>query len=183
MTATLYAMCQKPVIGIALWLFNLCAFPPLLKETPISVLAPGTVLSSPFSVPVSKGYFLSARFTFPSTQERISDTLVGSEFDTPCFGPAAKRFDDFPVSARTHLGKPLRLKAIIKSRPSGSVAYAQEIASICRSGHNGAAVKTQVLSLIWLAEGNYTIEVQNVEPRPEIDALHPSLIIHHGGNK
>jgi hypothetical protein len=171
----------KGVIGAALWLSTLCAFPPLLKETPIAVARSGTVLSTVFKVPVTQGYFLSARFTFASTQERISDTLVGSSFDAPCYGPGAKRFEDFPSSDRSQLGQPLRLRVTIKSQPSGAAAYSQDIASICRVGHDGAAVKTQVLSLIDLAEGTYSIEVQNLESRPDLEGLHPSLIIHAGG--
>jgi hypothetical protein len=181
MNPILYAMCQKPVIGAALWLSTLCAFPPLVEETPIAVARPGTVLSTGFKVPVTRGYFLSARFTFPSTQERINDTLVGSTFDTPCYGPGAKRFDDFPSPDRSYVGQPLRLRVTIRSQPSGAVAYSQDVASICRGGHDGAAVKTQVLSLIGLTEGSYSIEVQNLESRPDFDALHPRLILHAGG--
>jgi hypothetical protein len=175
MNPTLFSLCHKPVIGAALWLSTLCAFPPL------AVATPGTVLSSEFKVPVTKGYFLSARFTFPSTQLRISDTLVGSRFDTPCYGPDAKRLEDFPLTDRSQHGQPLRLRVTIKSQPSGSIAYSQDIASICRAGHDGAAVKTQVLSLVELAEGSYSIEVRNLEPRPDLAALGPRLIIHGGG--
>lgn len=178
MNPTLYALCQKPLIGPALWLSTLCAFPPLLKETPIAVSNPGTVLSSQFVAPVATRYFLSASFKFQSTQERMSDTIVGSTFDAPCFGPAAKHLENFPVSARAQLGQPLRLKVTIKSQSTSSVVYSQDIASVCRAGHDGAAKKTQVLSLIELAEGSYSIVVQNLEARPDLDALHPTLSIH-----
>jgi hypothetical protein len=178
---TLYALCQKPVIGVALWLSTLCAFPPLLQETPIAVSTPGSVLSTRFAARVAKAYFLSATFTFPSTQDRINDTVVGSRLDTPCYGPRAKRLDDFPVASRGQLGRPLRLKVTIKKEPSGSIVYSQDIASICRAGHNGAEKKTQVMSLIELAEGDYSMEVTNLEPRPDLAALRPSLVIHTGG--
>jgi hypothetical protein len=178
---TLYALCHKPVIGVALWLSTLCTFPPLLKETPIAVAKAGLVVSSAFQVPVAQGYFLSARFTFPSTQERISDTLVGARFDTPCYGPGARRFEDFQSSDRRQMGHPLRLRIMVKRQPSGKVAYSEDVASICRAGHDGGAVKTQVLSLMTLAQGSYSIEVHNLEPRPDLDALHPSLVLHAGG--
>jgi hypothetical protein len=127
------------------------------------------------------GYFLAATFRFPSTRERIGDTVVGSSFDTKCYGTDAKRVEDFPESARGQLGRPLRLKVTIKREPSGSIAYSQEIASICRAGHNGAAIKSQVLDLIPLAEGSYSIEVTNLEARPDLDSLHPNLIMYGGG--
>jgi hypothetical protein len=181
MNPTLYALCQKPVIGAVLWISTLCSFPPLLETAPISVGTSGTVLSARFEAPVSKAYFLSAIFTFPSTDARIKDTLIGSQSGEPCYGKAGKQYDDFPEASRPSLGRPLRLRITVKNLSTNSTAYEQNVASVCQAGHNGASIKTQVLALIELQEGTFTIEVKNLESRPDLDALRPVLTIHPGG--
>jgi len=181
MNPTLYALCHKPVIGAALWLATLCATEPPVKETPIAVATAGTVLATKFSAPADAGYFLSATFRFASIDERVRDTLVGASADVPCYGPGQRRLDDLPESERSRVGKPLRLKVMVRHLPSASVVYSQDLASICRAGHDGAAAKTQVLALIPLRAGEHAIDVQNLEARPDLAALRPSLVLHAGG--
>lgn len=181
MNPTLYALCHQPVIGAALWLATLCAIEPPVQETPIAVATAGTVLATRFSAPVDSGYFLSATFRFASTEERMRDTLVGASADLPCYGPGQRRLDELPASERARVGKPLRLKVMVRHLTSATVVYSQDLASICRAGHDGAATKSQVQALIPLRQGEHAIEVQNLEPRPDLAALRPSLVLHAGG--
>jgi hypothetical protein len=180
MNPTLYALCQKPILGPILGVSSLCAFPPLLDEAPIDVSSPGTVLSSNFRAPVSKGYFLSVTYTFPTTEDRIKDTIVGSTTSTdPCYGKEAKQFDSYAESVRSSLGKPLRLKVTVR-KPNGEVIYSQSLASVCQAGHDLAARKTQVVSLFELPEGELSIDVENIEPRQDLTIMRPTLRVHSG---
>jgi hypothetical protein len=72
-----YSLCHKEVIGLAMWITGLCAFPPLIPATEILIRDSGLVLSREFNAPVDTSYLLSLRFVFPSTETRIKDKLVG----------------------------------------------------------------------------------------------------------
>lgn len=183
MNPTLFALCQKQVLGPVLWITSLCVFPPPLPETPISVSAPGQVLSAQFEVPVSKGYFFSLTVQYPSVQARLNDSLIGAKYDVPCYGKDAKTVEDFSKDRREDLGKPIKLHVTVKQLPDGTVVYDKDIASICRAGHDLATKKLQVLALAQLAEGKYSVEVKNLEARPDLAGLTTSFTIHSGGNK
>jgi hypothetical protein len=182
MNPTLYALCQESIFGPVLWAMSLCVFSPPLKETPIAISTAGTAMSATFQSPIGKSYFLSAIYTFPSTEERLRDEIVGARHSTePCYGKDARQFDAYPESARSSLGRPLRLKVTIKSAANNQTVYSQNLASVCKAGHDGRARKTQVIALIELPEGQLSIEVENLEPRNDLGGLRPALIIHPGG--
>ena len=59
-----YSLCQKPVIGHAMWITGLCAFWPPIPDTEISIQDTGLALNKEFSAPVTKSYLLTLRFVF-----------------------------------------------------------------------------------------------------------------------
>lgn len=183
MNPTLFALCQKPVLGPVLWISSLCVFPPPLPETPISVSAPGQELSALFDVPVSKGYFFSLTVQFPSIDARLNDTLIGAKYDVPCYGKDAKTAEDFPKDRREVLGTPIRLHVTVKRLPDATVVYNKDIASICRAGHDLGTKKLQVLALTELVEGKYSVEVKSLEARPDLAGLTTSFTIHSSSGK
>lgn len=181
MNPALFALCQKPVLGPLLWITSQCVFPPPLPETPVSLSAPGQVLSAQFDVPVSKGYFLSLAVGFPSIEARLNDNRIGAKYDVPCYGKYAKTVEDFPKARHEDLGKPVRLQVVVKKLPDGTVIFSKAIASICRAGHDLATRKIQVLAHAEFSEGKYLIEVTNIEARPDLADLTTSLKIDSGG--
>ena len=180
MNPTLYALCQKTVLGPILWISGQCAFPPLLPESPISLQAPGLILTKEFEAPVSKNYFLSFHVQFPSVEQRLNDTLIGSRFDVPCYGDDAKRAFDFPAERQSDLGRPVKLHVKVLRLPKETVAWEADIASLCRAGHDLKAKKLQVLAVAHLAQGKYRIDVKNMEARPDLAAFGTSLTLHSG---
>ncbi|MEO6281366.1 hypothetical protein [Roseateles sp.] len=183
MNPTLYALCQKAIVGPALWITGQCEFPPPLPETPVTLAAPGQVLSQEFDVPVTKGYFLSLGVQFPSLEDRLSDRLIGAQYDVPCYGQGVKQLEDFPAEKRTDLGRPVRLEVKALNVKDGAAAWQADIASICIAGHDLKRKKLQVLALIPLAEGRYRLQVRNVEARPDLAGLDVSLTLHAGSGK
>lgn len=181
MSPTLLALCQKAVIGPALWITGQCAFPPPLPATAIQLDTAGLVLSQEVEVPVSMGYFLSLGVEFASVEDRLNDRLIGSQYDVPCYGPDARQMSDFPVEQRRDLGRPVRLQVSVLDARQGAVAWKADLASICRAGHDLKRKKLQVLALAPLAEGRYRVLVHNVEPRPDLAGLGISFFIHSGG--
>lgn len=180
MNPTLYALCQESVLGPALWLIGQCSIPPLIPDTTISLDSPGLVLSREFTVPVSRGYFLSLGVEFPTVEDRLTDRKIGAQFDFPCYGQGAKRLEDFPVEQRLDLGQPIRLQVTALNVKDGSITWKADLASICRAGHDGKKQKLQVLALPRLSEGRYRLTVHNVEARPDLAGLGLSLLMHSG---
>ena len=181
MNPTLYALCHETVFGPALWLIGQCAIPPLIPETSIRLDSPGLVLSREFTVPVTLGYFLSLGVQFPTVEDRLNDRKIGAQFDFPCYGPGAKRLEDFPVERRQDLGQPVRLQVTATNVKDGSIAWKADLASICRAGHDLKKQKLQVLALPRLSVGRYRLTVHNVEARPDLEGLGLSLLFHSGG--
>lgn len=123
---------------------------------------------------------MSLSVQFPTTEARLKDTFIGAKYDVSCYGKDAKTVEDFPIDRREDLGKPVRLQVIVKQSPAGTVVFKENIASICRAGHDLVAKKVQVLALVEFVEGKYSIEVKNIEARPDLVGLTTSLMIHSG---
>lgn len=180
MNPTLYVLCQKAVLGPALWISGLCSFPPLLPESPVSLDAPGLILTKEYEAPVSNNYFLSFHVEFPSVEQRLNDTLIGSKFDVPCYGEEGKKVSDFSTERQFDLGRPVKLHVKVLRLPSETVAWEADISSICRAGHDLKAKKLQVLALTHFTQGKYRIYVTNIEARPDLAAFRTSITIHSG---
>lgn len=183
MNPTLYALCQKAVVGPALWITGQCAFPPPLPETPITLASPGEVLSQDVELPVTKGYFLSLGVQFPTVEERVDDQLIGARYDIPCYGQSARQLEDVPAERRPDLGRPVKLQVLALNTKDGTVAWQADIASICAAGHDLKRKKHQVLALVHLTAGRYRLLVRNVEARPDLARLDVSLTLHAGTGK
>lgn len=183
MNPALYALCQKAVVGPALWITGQCAFPPPLPDAPVMLDSPGQVLSQEVEVPVTKGYFLSLGVQFPSVEKRLGDRLIGARYDVPCYGQGARQLDDFPAEQRPDLGRPVKLQVTALNVKDGAVAWQADIASICSAGHDLKRKKHQVLALVPLTEGRYRLLVRNVEARPDLAGLDVSLTLHAGTGK
>lgn len=183
MTPTLFALCQKAVIGPALWITGQCAFAPPLPETPVTLATPGQVLSQEVEVPVTTGYFLSLGVQFPTVQDRLDDRLIGARYDVPCHGQGARQLGDFPAEQRPDLGRPVRLQVTVLTAKDGAVAWQADIASLCPAGHDLKRKKHQVLALLPLAEGRYRLLVRNIEARPDLAGLDVSVTLHAGSGK
>jgi len=180
---TLFALCQKAVVGPALWITGQCHFPPPLPETPVTLASPGQVLSQEIDVPVTTGYFLSLAVQFPTVEERVNDQRIGGRNNAPCYGPEARRLEDFPAEERTDFGHPVKLQMTALNVKDGTVAWQADIASLCQTGHDLKSKKHQVLALVPLAEGRYRLQVRNVEARPDLAGLGVFLTLHAGTGK
>ena len=177
-----YSVCHKSIVGLLLTLTPLCDFPPLVSQKPVSLQAPQIILSETFYVPVDDlGYFLFIKHRFGSTEERLADRLVGAEYGVPCYSRDAKSYDQYPEDQRKRLGKPILLHATIRKVPSGELMLDKDFRSICPAGHDLKATKSQIIGLIWLNRGEYSMTVINKEARPDFANIHSSLLL-SGGN-
>jgi hypothetical protein len=108
-----YSLCQKPIIGAAMFISSLCAFPPLIKETPLSLAKSGTSISIPFTVPVDKRYEFILTFESQSTEERWPVEIIGTRYDhNYCVGDVP--YQEIPEEMRKGLGRPIPFRVVIR---------------------------------------------------------------------
>lgn len=93
-----YALCQKPVLSVAMWVTGLCAFPPLFSNLPIDLTHTGALAITEFKVNVPKSYHLSLTVEFESVQKRVDDLVVGNAFNQYCVGTI--KYNNIPVEKR-----------------------------------------------------------------------------------
>ena len=160
-----YSLCQKPVIGLAVWITGLCAFWPPIPDTEISIQDTGLALNKEFSAPVTKSYMLTLRFVFPSTKVRLKDELVG-DGHTSDFCTSSIEYDAIPQRERSGLGLPIPFKVIVRTHPAGTPVVEQTFHSLCTMGHNLRDGKYRDVGRFDLKEGAYRIEVYNLQPQP-----------------
>jgi len=126
-----YSLCQKALIGPALWIAGLCTFPPLIENTALPLTTAGATVSAPFTVPVDLRYQFVLQFEFPSTEARLQDTLVGSRYQTECdTDPAA-------LADKPEFGRPIPLRLVIRNAKDHSLVTDEQVTSLCVLGHAG----------------------------------------------
>ncbi|MBU1689706.1 MAG: hypothetical protein KJ958_15215 [Gammaproteobacteria bacterium] len=180
MSPILYSACSKPILGAVLWLSGYCSIPALLPPVPVDFSKPGQILIAEFEAPeypVPIRYFLYLNHTFPSLEDRLADTLVGAQYDFECYGPKAKKIEDFNESQQKSLGKPIRLHIRISKIADKQIIVNRTYASICRAGHDLKSTKHQIIDLVELPKGRYRIEVENEAARPDFDKIKSAFMI------
>ena len=174
-----YGLCNSAV-GAVIWITGLCSFPPLIEPTEVHLKNPGLLLNQEFKVPVEKSYLLTLHFTFPSTEARLTDEVVGSRFDHNCGGET--EYSKIPEQERLGLGRPLPLRILVKNSSNGSLVFEKTFHSLCSSGH-ATDDKWINVGRIPLKEGTFRIEVQNVAPNPAFDGLKVTMALVSGNAK
>jgi hypothetical protein len=158
-----YSLCNKDVIGLAMWITGFCAFPPLIPATEISLRDRGLILSKEFHAPVDKSYLLNLRFVFPSTEARIKDRLVGDgRASHYCNGDI--HYDTIPEHERPGLGLPIPFRVVVRSEPDGASVVERTFHSLCHVAH-AKNDKHRNVGRLDLNRGSYRIEVTNLQPQ------------------
>jgi hypothetical protein len=176
-----YSLCQKEVIGLAMWVTGMCAFPPLVEPTPVSLQVPGMVLRKEFKAPVEKSYLVALNFSFPSTDARLKDDLVGDRYSgKDC--DANMQYDSIPPRERQGLGVPIPLRVIVRKQPEGTVISDEIFNSLCITSYSSNR-KTRSVGRIKLKEGVYRLEVHNLLAQPAFKDIGVEIILVSGSAK
>lgn len=176
-----YSLCQKEMLGVAMWITGLCSFPPLVPEIPVSLQTPGLVLEREFKAPVEKSYMLGMRFFFPSTEARLEDKLVGEGGDGQyCRGEIP--YERIPIDKRTGLGLPIPFKVVVREKASGALVAEHTFESLCNTSH-ATNDKGRDVGRITLKEGSYRIEVHNLKAQPAFKDIKVVMGLYPGRGK
>lgn len=174
-----YSLCQS-FVGAALWLTGACVFPPPIPPAAVSLSAPGRILDSAFVSPVETTYSLSLKFEFPTTEDRLNDSLVGNRFSNHCWGETM--YDTIPVNERQGLGRPVPLRIVLRAAATNTVVLDKTFHSLCSSGHVDN-YKTRLVGRISLDRTRYTLEVHNVLAQPDFERAKITLALIPGQGK
>jgi hypothetical protein len=174
-----YSLCQKPVIGVVMWVTSLCAFPPLFADAPISLAISGETISKSFTVSVEKRYAFDLTFEFPSIETRLSDQIVGSRYDENCFGN--KTLSDLRESKRVGLRRTFPIKVTVRREKDRGLVTERVFNSLCVTAHIDSK-KWRTVGWVELAQGDYIAEITNLESQAGLDGVktYVSLVAGHG---
>ena len=178
-----YVLCQKPVIGLAMFVSSLCVFPPLALDVPVSLTTVGARTSISISVPVDKSYFAELDFEFPNADAMRADEIVGSRYDKKyceAEGPSI----DIPAAQLTGLGRPIPLLVSIRRKSNNAVVLERTFVSLCLVSTSGHRLKkSRMLGAIALTRGNYTVEIMNLEAQAGLGDVKTSFSLISGSGK
>jgi hypothetical protein len=177
-----YSLCQKPVLGLAMFVTGMCAFPPLFPETPLPLHQAGARVVEQVEAPVGKAYFLDLVFTFSSAAAARDDEVVGSRFDDICLRNVA----DIPESRRYGLGRPIPIHVQVRDQKSGTVTIDKVFHSLCLNSSGpgtGGFTKHRTAGRLDLPAGRYIVEVRNMESQAGLEGVRTAVSLVAGQGK
>ena len=156
-----YELCQKPVIGLAMWLASLCVFPPLFSQAPIALSTSGSKASTVFSVPVGKTYVFELHARFGSARQRIDDDIIGNRHTPHCEQGTVP--GSLSEEERKGLGRPIPFRVIVRRASDLAVVMDKVFTSLCSVSYSPSThEKTRRIGAVQLPIGNYEAEVVNL---------------------
>lgn len=174
-----YSLCQKPVIGLVMFITSACAFPALFMDQPLSLQQAGPPLVTDFKVPVSKSYLVDLAFEFPSAAAYRADQLVGTNYTADC----ERDYADIPAVRRQELGRSIPIRVVIREKKTRTVVVDQVFNSLCMNSAEAAGYKKhRSAGRVELVQGAYVAEISNLVVQPGLDGVKTtvSLVSGHG---
>lgn len=175
-----YSLCQKPVVGVAMWMFFLCGFPPLFSEKKLDLNTTGSTAKASFHAPVELKYGLEITFKFPSAESRIKDQIVGDNYIEECRHDI--RYEEISETRRKGLGRPIPFRLIIRKRANKSIVLDRTFVSLCVISH-GERDKVRTIGPVPLATGFYIAEIINLEKQEGLAGVETTISLSAGHGK
>ena len=176
-----YSLCQKPVIGLVMYITFACSFPPLIADQPLALSEAGVTASAAFSVPVDKSYSLDLTFAFPNAWAMRKDEIVGSRYDQHC--EPGVDYGDIPVAQLPGLGRPIPFRVVVQRKSDKAVVIERTFTSLCQvSSGIDRARKTRQIGRLDLVRGDYILVITNLARQDGLDRVATtfSLVPGHG---
>jgi hypothetical protein len=180
MNQVVYYLCQKPVVGVLMWIMSACTLPPIFSEEPIDLTTSGAKVVKSFSVPVDKKYPLAIDFKFESINARLNDKIVGDRYSEYCQNNIP--FEQIPEIKRQGLGVPISFKVVIRNVKDNSIVINKFFESLCVSSHSDNK-KIRVIGYLELPKGEYIAEISNIKAQTDLMKVSTSLSLYDGLGK
>lgn len=184
MNPTIYALCQKPVLGFVLFVTNACSFPPLIADVPLSLVDSRTSAAKEFEVPVDKFYFFDLKFQFSSVDAVLQDRVIGdgSNYGKHCEGEG--RLEDITPSLKAGAGRPIPIQVIITKAGDEQPIVDHVFLTMCRYASDAGMSHAvwRKIGRVHLAPGRYHVVIKNLEAQSGLDRVTTtvSLVAGHG---
>jgi Domain of unknown function (DUF5625) len=176
MGPTTYALCQKAFIGPAMWIMGLCSFPPLISDLSFSLDAAGTPVASAFSVPVDRSYEFVLDFEFASTEARLQDRIVGTNYEAAC------STEPTSLLGKSEYGRPIPIRVVIRKSSDKAILVESEFLTLCVKGQISNR-KSRSIGWVALPRGEYIAEVTNLAVQEGLAEMKTSISLVPGGGK
>lgn len=167
-----YTVCEKPVIGLVLWLASMCVRVPLAGPLPLELGTAGTRIEATFKAPAERKFALSVEFKFPEAARATVNRIVGQNYSSDC----EIGLENVPEERRVWLGRPIPFHVVVRDMATGAVLRDETIASVCRTSHGTNSVTRQI-TLLDLKPGAYALAVTNLEAQPGLEAVKTVILL------
>lgn len=174
MTETTFALCQKPVIGIAMWLASLCATNQALHDAYLDLGQRNATLRQEFKAPMNEKYTLSIYLENKANDSLTTDAQKNwTEIICPSRstnGVASTGMGDGEV--RSALSLTLELDTL-----QGQLVSKTKFAADCPrpKGEDGRILN---LGVIDIQKGKYIVSITSEQPISVPNSQKPLLLLH-----
>jgi hypothetical protein len=158
MTETTLALCQKPVLGVMMWLASMCVANQALKEAYVDLSSSGVILNQKIDVPMDERYslFLSFRPLGPS-----DSTAMTTPFGSYICNPGSKE-NIAPVMAGENRVEPSVFLELTIATPDGKL-FAKELLSP-QCSPDATHSNTIGFGYVEMKRGKYILTIANRHP-------------------
>lgn len=175
MTETTLALCQKPVLGVMMWLASMCVTNQALTEAYVDLSSPGVILNQKIDVPMDERYslFLSFRPQVPSD----------STATTTRFGPyicdVASKEHVAPATVGENRVEPSAFLELAITTPDGKLVANELLSPQCSQGATHS--NTIGFGHVEMKRGKYILSIANRHPVAPIGTGRVQAIFHGQG--
>lgn len=173
-----YSLCQKPVLGLAMYLASACAFPPLFDGEALPLQQADARLVKEFKAPVGKSYFLALNFHDAEASGMRTDDIVGSHPYQDC----GHDYAEIPPARRADMGPPIPLHIVVREKSTGKV-WIDQVSNVQCSVSWGAQTVTRTAARIALPAGLYVMELRNLQSQPWVRRVRTTVSLGPGHMK
>jgi hypothetical protein len=173
-----YSLCQKPVLGLVMFLASACAFPPLVDQQALPLQQADARVVTEFEAPVGKTYFLELTFHDGATYGVRSDDIAGSWPYQDC----SHDYAAIPAARRATMGPPIPLHVLVREKRTGKVRIDQVFNVQCAVSW-GFEIVTRTAARVTLPAGTYVLEVRNLQSQPWVGKVRTTVSLGPGHMK
>ncbi len=154
-----YFLCHKPIIGLAMYITSLCAFPPLFSNVPIALSSNQTSTEHTFEAPVATEYTLELVFGYSAPIETVN-AFIGKESVVNCQARFAS--ERLALAAPNGNGRQTPLEVILKRIDKPSVEQRFFSSGACSPSWWRRGEVGRTIARTELERGKYTIRVRSL---------------------
>ena len=173
-----YSLCQKPVLGLVMFLASACAFPPLVDQQALPLQKADARAVTEFEAPVGKTYFLELNFHDGAASGMRTDDIAGTYPYQDC----GHDYAAIPAARRATMGPPVPLHVLVREKRTGRVRIDGVFNVQCAVSW-GFETVTRTAARVTLPAGTYVLEVRNLQSQPWVGKVRTTVSLGPGHMK